>query len=123
MSNTFLDLNSTYQEYDLGSLPYTFDLVTSPPSYPAGTVPAKDVPPTGYNFVGLDVGTHTPGFALVDRALVQPSTTFRGFAACAVEGVEPYFSVGPQVQLLWRNATAGAPGARCAEIELRAVAA
>jgi hypothetical protein len=122
-TESLLDLNNTYQEYELGSFPYTFDLLASPPSYPVGTVPAKDVPPAGYNVVGLDVGTHTPGFALVSRTLARPGTPFRGFAACAVDGIEPYFTVGPQVQLFWRNATAGVPGARCAEIELRAVAA
>jgi hypothetical protein len=87
-----------------------------------GTAPAADVPPKGYNYVGLDIGTNTPGFALVKNTLVRANATFRGFAACYVDGVSPYFSVGPEVQLLWRNASAGAPSKRCAEVELRAVA-
>jgi hypothetical protein len=85
-------------------------------------VPAAAVPPAGYNVVTLNVGFAQPGFAVGRGNLVYTGPNFRGFAACYVAGISPYESVGPEVQLLWRNATAGAPSGRCAEVELKVVA-
>jgi hypothetical protein len=92
------------------------------PFYPlASGIPATDVPPAGYNVVALNVEYHTPGFAIEARKedLVWADAQFHGFAACYVDGIDPYENLGPQVQLLWRNATAGAPSGRCAEVELK----
>lgn len=87
------------------------------------SVPTADLPPVGYNYVGLDVGNHTDGFTIVPgvRDLVQSNKTFRGFAACYVDGIAPYWSVGPEIELLWRNASARAPSPRCADVELKVI--
>jgi hypothetical protein len=119
------ELNGTYQEFTLGQYPYTFDLTGFAPYYlPTTSAPPSAIPPPGYNVVALNVGYNTPGFEVISpaKALVRRDPAFRGFAACYVEGISPYFNVGPEVQLLWKNSTAGPPSKLCADIELRAVA-
>jgi hypothetical protein len=114
--------NGTYQSFVLGDYPYSFDLVNTAPSYdPEAGVPASAVPPAGYNVVGLNAGFAQSGFAVARGALVWTDGAFHGFAACYVAGIAPYEAVGPEVQLLWRNATAGAPSGSCADVELEVV--
>jgi hypothetical protein len=115
--------NGTYQTFFLGNYPYSFDLANTAPYYPPDAgAPASAIPPAGYNVVELNVGFSQPGFK-VSRGgnLVWTDHAFHGFAACYVAGIPPYDIGGPVVQLLWRNATAGAPSSRCAEVELRVV--
>jgi hypothetical protein len=121
--------NGTYEAsnipgYDNTTIVFEFAMPNTAPTYEPGEIqnPA-DVPPAGFNSVMWNDFPGTPGFAIAPGAdkLVWADPNFRGFAACYVDGIDTYFALGPQIQLLWRNASAGAPSPRCAEIELQAV--
>jgi hypothetical protein len=113
-------LNGTFQSFVLGGFPYTFDLVPQEPFIPAGA--GWTPTPPGYWYLGLNVGNHTDNFSLSPGIgeLVHGggSDTVHPFAACYVDGISPYTTVGPEVQLLWRFASAGPPSPRCADIQL-----
>lgn len=96
----------------------------------AGTVPwslgfADSEPymsnaPSGYKIVTIDVGFANAGFSFEGDVLPNPAG--RGtMAACYVNATAPYFSGGPQVQLLWRPDDV--PAGDCADILFQAVAA
>ncbi|CAD0109888.1 unnamed protein product [Aureobasidium uvarum] len=89
--------------------------------------PFRSDAPSGYDYVSLGAtGEATTGFHFKGRKLVwsgSNSTTapesFDGrFALCRVNGTAPYFSLGPQFQLLWRTDDVPSNSSRCADVHL-----
>lgn len=90
--------------------------------------------PSGYDYISLSYSGSTPGFsfaasnistAVVEFSPVTNSTAseevpdFTTFALCHVNGTAPYFTVGPQYQLLWKTGAAKAGNyTDCADVEL-----
>ncbi|KAK6008389.1 hypothetical protein QM012_000292 [Aureobasidium pullulans] len=89
--------------------------------------PYRSDAPSGYDYISLGVlyGA-TTGFYFNNSTLAwsgSNSTTapesFDGcFALCHVNGTEPYFSLGPQYQLLWKTNNASSTSSNCADVKL-----
>lgn len=100
-----------------------YDLTELGAEYPwslglANETPYESDAPAGYKLVTIDVGLSNTGFSFDGDVLPNPAG-YGTMAACYVNGTSPYWSQGPQVQLLWR-AEDVAKGA-CADVLLKAV--
>lgn len=86
--------------------------------------------PSGYDYISLSYSGSTSGFSFAasnaSTAELEFSASgnatealnFQGFALCHVNGTAPYFTVGPQYQLLWKTGTANSSYTDCADVEL-----
>lgn len=79
--------------------------------------------PAGYNLVVQNAGIANSGLSFnpSNNRLILPQNV-AVLSACLVNGVAPYFSIGPEVQLFWRNATtARSTSANCSDVSLKAI--
>lgn len=94
--------------------------------------PYRSSAPSGYDYISLSYSGSTPGFeigfdstnssAIVHYTAAANSTLdFAGFALCYVNGTAPYFTVGPEYQLLWKKANTTSCYETCADVDLLAV--
>lgn len=85
----------------------------------------------GYDYISLSYAGSTPGFSLsaadassnatgptVQYAANSSDIAFNGWALCHVNGTSPYFTLGPQYQLLWKTANATSCYESCADVNL-----
>lgn len=89
--------------------------------------PFKSDAPSGYEIVTLGVtGVATTGFYFDNSTLAWSGSnsstapkSFDGcFAVCLVNGTAPYFSLGRQYQLLWKENNASTTSSKCADVKL-----
>jgi hypothetical protein len=89
--------------------------------------PFKSDAPSGYEIVTLGVtGVAATGFYFDNSTLAWSGSnsstapkSFDGcFAVCRVNGTAPYFSLGPQYQLLWKESNASTTSSKCADVKL-----
>ncbi|KAL1310620.1 hypothetical protein AAFC00_000892 [Neodothiora populina] len=91
--------------------------------------PTMSSAPDGYDYIDLSYRGSTPGFSFLpsnkSTAVLEYNTPsnktsdFVTFALCHVNGTAPYFTVGPQYQLLWRSVVAAETDYEsCADVEL-----
>ena len=66
----------------------------------------------------MNAGWSNAGFSFDGDELPNPAG-YGTLAACYVNGTAPYWSLGPQVQLLWRPEDV--PVGACADVLLKAV--
>jgi len=82
------------------------------------SAPYESNAPPGYELVTNNAGVQNAGFSFDGDVLPNPPG-YGTMAACYVNGTSPYWSVGPQVQLLWRPDDV--PVGNCADVLLKAV--
>ncbi|KAI4715661.1 hypothetical protein E4T48_08150 [Aureobasidium sp. EXF-10727] len=83
--------------------------------------------PSGYEYIALGATAEaTTGFYFEGSTLAWSGSNstnapeyFDGcFALCHVNGTAPYFTLGPQYQLLWKNSSASSTSSNCADVKL-----
>ena len=84
----------------------------------ADAAPYESDAPAGYKLVTVNAGWSNAGFSFDGDVLPNPAG-YGTLAACYVNGTAPYWSLGPQVQLLWRPEDV--PVGACADVLLKAV--
>lgn len=84
----------------------------------ADAAPYESDAPAGYKLVTVNAGWGNAGFSFDGDVLPNPAG-YGTLAACYVNGTAPYWSLGPQVQLLWRPEDV--PVGACADVLLKAV--
>lgn len=88
--------------------------------------PFRSNAPANYDYIDLSAsGKSTTGFHFNGATLAwsnanstTPSNFDGCFALCYVNGTSPYFSLGPQYQLLWKASSATSSYAHCADVAL-----
>ncbi|KAI5272887.1 hypothetical protein E4T47_03947 [Aureobasidium subglaciale] len=90
--------------------------------------PYRSDAPTGYDYVSLGAsGAATTGFYFnnnntlawsASNSSVAPESFDGNFALCHVNGTSPYFTLGPQYQLLWKTNNASTVSPNCADVKL-----
>lgn len=108
--------NSSLQQ-PAGIFPYNLSLPEE--------APVRSNAPSGYDYIDLSYSDSTPGFAFAPTNTSTTSiiyngnsTDFTGFALCYVNGTAPYFTVGPQYQLLWKSTATTSSYTSCADVDL-----
>ncbi|KAI9661362.1 MAG: hypothetical protein M1831_003095 [Alyxoria varia] len=123
LRNTFLAQNiSAGEDGNDQEVPYSFGVDP--------TTPSQSTAPNEYNSVSINVGENTRNFYLSKTksgtaSFVHLKKTkkipFKTFTVCDVDGIDPYKSVGPQKQILWRNASTEPVATGCADVRFKTV--
>lgn len=78
--------------------------------------------PAGYYLVTINAGFANAGFEFSQYDNVgSASFPHEYLEVCAVNGTAPYFSLGPQYQMFWREAGTQANTEQCVGVQLKAV--